>query len=129
MMMRLDSQQQTTPQVAQCRWREMTLSGSNLDRSTLKRPGVFSPPQTSTSSLLVMETTQEPLIPHAGEPLEDDAPEDPQLADGLTRHNDGKPRRTRSKWTPEETQDLIKGCSIHGVGSWKKCVQSHAQLT
>jgi hypothetical protein len=38
----------------------------------------------------------------------------------LTRHNDGKPRRTRSKWTPEETQDLIKGCGIHGVGSWKK---------
>ena len=38
----------------------------------------------------------------------------------LSRHNDGKPRRTRSKWTQEETQDLIKGCNIHGVGSWKK---------
>ena len=38
----------------------------------------------------------------------------------LSRHSDGKQRRTRSKWTVEETQDLIKGCSLHGVGSWKK---------
>jgi hypothetical protein len=33
---------------------------------------------------------------------------------------DGKPRRTRSKWTQAETNDLIKGCGIHGVGNWKK---------
>jgi hypothetical protein len=37
-------------------------------------------------------------------------------------HNDNKNRRARSKWTTEETQDLIKGCSIHGVGNWKKYV-------
>ena len=41
-------------------------------------------------------------------------------AQNLSRHSDGKPRRIRSKWTQEETQDLVKGCSIHGVGSWKK---------
>lgn len=45
---------------------------------------------------------------------------DEQSQHGLTRHNDGKPRRIRSKWTREETEDLIKGCGIHGVGSWKK---------
>ena len=33
---------------------------------------------------------------------------------------DGKPRRTRSKWTQAETNDLIKGCGIYGVGNWKK---------
>lgn len=38
----------------------------------------------------------------------------------LSRHSDAKLRRIRSKWTQEETQDLVKGCSIHGVGSWKK---------
>jgi hypothetical protein len=31
-----------------------------------------------------------------------------------------KPRRSRSKWSEEETRDLIKGCGIHGVGNWKK---------
>jgi hypothetical protein len=36
--------------------------------------------------------------------------------------NDSKNRRARSKWTTDETQDLIKGCSIHGVGNWKKYV-------
>jgi hypothetical protein len=35
---------------------------------------------------------------------------------------DGKPRRTRSKWTMDETHDLIKGCGIHGVGNWKKYI-------
>jgi hypothetical protein len=33
---------------------------------------------------------------------------------------DGK-RRARQKWTQEETDDLIKGCTIHGVGNWKRC--------
>jgi hypothetical protein len=33
---------------------------------------------------------------------------------------DGRSRRTRSKWTMDETHDLIKGCGIHGVGNWKK---------
>jgi len=44
-----------------------------------------------------------------------DTPNETQLT-----NTDGKPRRTRSKWTPEETQDLITGCGIHGVGNWKK---------
>ncbi len=48
----------------------------------------------------------------------EDAAQSP--AQNLSRHSDGKQRRTRSKWTVEETQDLIKGCSLHGVGSWKK---------
>jgi hypothetical protein len=39
-----------------------------------------------------------------------------------TNNDDSKNRRPRSKWTTEETQDLIKGCSIHGVGNWKKYV-------
>jgi hypothetical protein len=39
-----------------------------------------------------------------------------------TNNNDNKIRRPRSKWTTEETQDLIKGCNIHGVGNWKKYV-------
>jgi hypothetical protein len=33
---------------------------------------------------------------------------------------DEKVRRPRSKWTQEETDDLIKGCATHGVGNWKK---------
>jgi hypothetical protein len=45
---------------------------------------------------------------------------DPSQAPDLG--SDGKPRRTRSKWTAEETHDLIKGCGIHGVGNWKKYV-------
>jgi hypothetical protein len=36
--------------------------------------------------------------------------------------DDDKGRRPRSKWTQEETDDLIKGCAIHGVGNWKKYV-------
>jgi hypothetical protein len=36
--------------------------------------------------------------------------------------DDDKVRRPRSKWTQEETDDLIKGCAIHGVGNWKKYV-------
>jgi hypothetical protein len=40
---------------------------------------------------------------------------------------DGKPRRLRQKWSDEETADLIKGCAIHGVGSWKK-YQRHSRV-
>lgn len=29
-------------------------------------------------------------------------------------------RRIRLTWTPDETQALIQGCRIHGVGNWKK---------
>ncbi|KAJ7711399.1 hypothetical protein B0H16DRAFT_1245473, partial [Mycena metata] len=25
----------------------------------------------------------------------------------------------KEKWTPEETQMLVDGCNIHGVGNWK----------
>lgn len=39
-------------------------------------------------------------------------------------NNDGKIRRPRSKWTAEETEDLIKGCALHGVGNWKKYILS-----
>ena len=42
-----------------------------------------------------------------------------------TQPNDGKPRRTRQKWSQEETDDLIKGCGIHGVGNWKKYKAPH----
>jgi len=38
----------------------------------------------------------------------------------VIQNNDSKSRRSRHKWTAEETQDLIKGCGIHGVGNWKK---------
>jgi len=75
-----------------------------------------------------MENQQEPLIPRPLDALQQGIPSSiPDDGDAaatqpapLTRHNDGKPRRTRSKWTKEETDDLIKGCAIHGVGSWKK---------
>jgi hypothetical protein len=40
---------------------------------------------------------------------------------------DGKPRRLRQKWSDEETADLIKGCAIYGVGSWKR-YQIHPRL-
>jgi len=33
---------------------------------------------------------------------------------------DSKPRRTRQRWTKEETDDLIKGCATWGVGNWKR---------
>jgi hypothetical protein len=39
-----------------------------------------------------------------------------------TNNNDIKNRRPRSKWTAEETEDLIKGCANHGVGNWKKYI-------
>jgi hypothetical protein len=39
-------------------------------------------------------------------------------------NDDDKVRRPRSKWTQEETDDLIKGCATHGVGNWKKYVSS-----
>ncbi|KAJ7774136.1 hypothetical protein DFH07DRAFT_937225 [Mycena maculata] len=28
-------------------------------------------------------------------------------------------KKVRRKWTPEETQMLVDGCNIHGVGNWK----------
>ncbi|KAJ6457618.1 hypothetical protein C8R45DRAFT_563505 [Mycena sanguinolenta] len=30
-----------------------------------------------------------------------------------------KEKKVRRKWTPEETQMLVDGCRIHGVGNWK----------
>jgi hypothetical protein len=71
----------------------------------------------------LMMDQQEPLIQlplgqlqhNINSPLQEgDASQTPHLG------SDGKPRRTRSKWTQEETNDLIKGCGIHGVGNWKK---------
>ncbi|KAF8470214.1 hypothetical protein BDZ91DRAFT_720159 [Kalaharituber pfeilii] len=32
----------------------------------------------------------------------------------------GKTQKVRRKWTDQETKDLLTGCSIHGVGNWKK---------
>ncbi|KAK9462266.1 uncharacterized protein V1516DRAFT_674170 [Lipomyces oligophaga] len=37
-------------------------------------------------------------------------------------------RKTRTKWTDAETNDLLRGCTIHGVGNWKKILQD-AQFT
>ncbi|KAJ7833039.1 hypothetical protein B0H14DRAFT_2364487, partial [Mycena olivaceomarginata] len=34
-----------------------------------------------------------------------------------------KPRR---KWTPAETQMLVDGCNIHGVGNWKAILSDPA---
>ncbi|KAG5513344.1 hypothetical protein PMAC_001407 [Pneumocystis sp. 'macacae'] len=31
-----------------------------------------------------------------------------------------RPRKQRTKWTIEETNDLLHGCSTYGVGNWKK---------
>ncbi|KAK9457142.1 hypothetical protein V1511DRAFT_150415 [Dipodascopsis uninucleata] len=32
-------------------------------------------------------------------------------------------RRTRTKWTDSETNDLLRGCNVYGVGNWKKILQ------
>ena len=64
-----------------------------------------------------------PTINQLGQPSTESEPqENPSQSPtgNLSGHNEGKPRRTRQKWTEEETQDLIKGCGIHGVGRWKK---------
>jgi hypothetical protein len=37
-----------------------------------------------------------------------------------SHHGENSRRRIRLTWTPEETQALIQGCRIHGVGNWKK---------
>jgi Myb-like DNA-binding domain len=65
---------------------------------------------------------QEPLIPLPLETAETEtspAQGEPAEAEAQTTNTD-KSRRPRSKWTEQETQDLIKGCTIHGVGNWKK---------
>ncbi|KAG4303014.1 hypothetical protein PCK1_000680 [Pneumocystis canis] len=31
-----------------------------------------------------------------------------------------RPRKKRTKWTIEETNDLLDGCNTYGVGNWKK---------
>jgi hypothetical protein len=60
----------------------------------------------------------EPLIQLQQQGISSPTEEESQNQNG-TQH-DNKNRRARSKWTTEETQDLIKGCNIHGVGNWKK---------
>jgi hypothetical protein len=71
---------------------------------------------------------QEPLIqlPLELQPLQQSISSPTQEGESQNlnerNNNDSKTRRARLKWTTEETQDLIKGCSIHGVGNWKKCV-------
>jgi Myb-like DNA-binding domain len=62
--------------------------------------------------------TQEPLIQPAPE-------QSHEATQAQAPHTDANPRRPRSKWTDEETQDLVKGCSIHGVGNWKKYIHSN----
>ncbi|KAK9370191.1 hypothetical protein V1509DRAFT_616995 [Lipomyces kononenkoae] len=32
-------------------------------------------------------------------------------------------RKTRTKWTDAETNDLLRGCNTYGVGNWKKILQ------
>jgi Myb-like DNA-binding domain len=76
-------------------------------------PGCFTQPITQPK----MEQ-HEPLIQLQQQGISSPTQEESQNQNG-TQH-DNKNRRARSKWTTEETQDLIKGCNIHGVGNWKK---------
>ncbi|KAJ7158017.1 hypothetical protein C8R43DRAFT_372824 [Mycena crocata] len=56
-----------------------------------------------------------------GEGSERDAEEKThEDGDGSTPAPSGAPeKKVRRKWTAEETQMLIDGCNIHGVGNWK----------
>ncbi|KAJ7477899.1 hypothetical protein B0H11DRAFT_2281130 [Mycena galericulata] len=59
----------------------------------------------------------------------DDEPGDEEEEGKATPHEDGDAstaapsgapeKKARRKWTPEETQMLVDGCNIHGVGNWK----------
>jgi len=74
-----------------------------------------------------METNQPPslILPQLDDPLQQPLPAPLSQDDNATpqpTEGESKPRRTRSKWSKEETDDLIKGCAIHGVGNWKKYV-------
>ncbi|KAK9475833.1 hypothetical protein V1514DRAFT_299807 [Lipomyces japonicus] len=41
--------------------------------------------------------------------------------------DDGQPKRKpRTKWSDAETNDLLQGCTVHGVGNWKKILQDPA---
>jgi Myb-like DNA-binding domain len=74
-----------------------------------------------------MENQQEPLIQLPLDQLENTLPSTindvhPSQTHNQNSNDEGKARRTRSKWTQEETEDLIRGCATHGVGNWKKYV-------
>ncbi|KAF8876891.1 hypothetical protein CPB84DRAFT_1623011, partial [Gymnopilus junonius] len=32
-------------------------------------------------------------------------------------------KKPRKKWSSEETEMLVQGCQIHGVGNWKTILQ------
>ncbi|KAF7297067.1 hypothetical protein MIND_00939500 [Mycena indigotica] len=45
-------------------------------------------------------------------------PDDEEDNEGESKPQE-KEKRQRRKWSPEETQMLVEGCQIHGVGNWK----------
>ncbi|KAJ6491421.1 hypothetical protein C8R47DRAFT_976842, partial [Mycena vitilis] len=53
-----------------------------------------------------------------GEGEEDDR-EREKVEDGVGSGSPEKEKKVRRKWTAEETQMLVDGCNIHGVGNWK----------
>ncbi|KAK9448719.1 uncharacterized protein V1518DRAFT_418009 [Limtongia smithiae] len=48
-------------------------------------------------------------------------PDDSDSADMLSSLP--QKRKTRTKWTDSETNDLLRGCNTYGVGNWKKILQ------
>ncbi|KAG9770755.1 hypothetical protein KCU88_g6536, partial [Aureobasidium melanogenum] len=47
-------------------------------------------------------------------------PANPKPVFALTASKDSKPRRTRRKWSENETRDLLAGVKKHGIGKWKQ---------
>ncbi|KAL9051385.1 MAG: hypothetical protein Q9162_006039 [Coniocarpon cinnabarinum] len=45
--------------------------------------------------------------------------------DKYARKNSGSSRRKNKKWTKQETLDLLRGVSKHGVGAWRRILSDH----
>ncbi|EEB06858.1 myb family protein [Schizosaccharomyces japonicus yFS275] len=46
--------------------------------------------------------------------------ENVELQSRIEAVHSGRTRKPRVKWSEEETNNLLQGCRVHGVGNWKK---------
>lgn len=64
---------------------------------------------------LTMMVTEKEIEANEGKKIVQEASGENGFENGVLR-----PRKQRTKWTIEETNDLLHGCSTYGVGNWKK---------
>jgi hypothetical protein len=80
-------------------------------------PPIITPPQAADPSRQHhMQRAHQPHNPHT--PATPAATKRSQQS--KSNKSNSTARRTRRKWTEQETNDLILGCREHGVGNWKK---------